>query len=134
MPAMTKSTISTSCPCGSGLSYDRCCRPCHSGIAAETAEALMCSRYTAYVLGLEDYLLATWHPVTRPTSLDLHLDTSTKWLGLAVRRSETISANEALVEFVARYKVGGKAERLHETSRFLMIDHRWYYRDGEIHS
>jgi SEC-C motif-containing protein len=133
MPAMTKSTFSTSCPCGSGLSYDRCCRPCHSGIAAETAEALMRSRYTAFVLGLEDYLLATWHPDTRPATLDLHLDTSTKWLGLAVKRSETISANEALVEFVARYKVGGKAERLHETSRFFMIDGRWYYRDGEIH-
>lgn len=93
----------------------------------------MRSRYTAYVIGLEDYLLATWHPDTRPASLDLHLDSATKWLGLAVKRSEAISASEALVEFVARYKVGGKAERLHETSRFFMIDHRWYYHDGKIH-
>lgn len=93
----------------------------------------MRSRYTAYVLGLEDYLLASWHPETLPAALALHLDTSTKWLGLVIKRTETISANEALVEFVASYKVGGKAERLHETSRFLMIDGRWYYRDGEIH-
>lgn len=93
----------------------------------------MRSRYTAYVLGLEDYLLATWHPDTRPASLDLHLDSATKWLGLAVKRSEAISDSEALVEFVARYKVGGKAERLHETSRFFMNDRRWYYHDGKIH-
>jgi SEC-C motif-containing protein len=119
------------CPCG-GASYAACCEPLHNGTPSPTAEALMRSRYSAYVLQLEHYLLATWHPDTRPVLLDLHLDTSTKWLGLTVRRSETISANEALVEFVARYKVGGKAERLHESSRFFMIDHRWYYRDGDI--
>jgi SEC-C motif-containing protein len=93
----------------------------------------MRSRYSAYVLGLETYLLESWHPETRPALLDLAHDTQTKWLGLQVKRTQQISETEALVEFVARYKVGGKAQRLHETSRFFRIDGRWYYRDGELH-
>lgn len=132
---MTKKLSSaTACPCGSGMRYDTCCRPCHTGIAAKTAEALMRSRYSAYVLGLEDYLLASWHPETRPAALDLAHPTQTQWLGLEIKHQQSISASEALVEFVARYKVGGKAQRLHETSRFFMIDQRWYYRDGELHA
>jgi SEC-C motif-containing protein len=91
----------------------------------------MRSRYTAYVLGLEDYLLKTWHPDTRPQSLNLAEDTSIKWLGLQVKRSENISHNTANVEFVARYRLGGKkAERLHEISQFLRTDQEWYYLCG----
>ncbi|HEY0562804.1 MAG TPA: YchJ family metal-binding protein [Methylophilus sp.] len=90
----------------------------------------MRSRYCAYLLGLESYLLHTWHPNTRPDTLDLSSDIQTKWLGLTIVRTEQISATEAIVEFVARYKVGGtKAERLHEVSRFEYLD-RWYYLDG----
>jgi SEC-C motif-containing protein len=63
--------ISTPCPCGSPHPYDACCQPLHQGAAAASAEALMRSRYSAYVLGLEDYLLATWHADTRPAALDL---------------------------------------------------------------
>jgi SEC-C motif-containing protein len=91
----------------------------------------MRSRYTAYVLKLEDYLLKTWHPDTRPAALDLAKETSTKWLGLEIKRFEVTGEDTAMVEFVARYKVNGKAERLHEISKFVKLD-KWYYLDGEI--
>ena len=92
----------------------------------------MRSRYTAYVLKLEDYLLQTWHPDTRPATLDLAEDTATKWLGLEVRRFEATGDDTAIVEFVARYKVNGKAERLHEVSRFVTMDGKWYYVDEKF--
>jgi SEC-C motif-containing protein len=90
----------------------------------------MRSRYAAYVLGNEEYLLATWAPATRPARLDLHADVVPKWLGLEVRRHEDCGANDAVVEFVARYKIGGRAFRLHERSRFIRADGLWYYVDG----
>ena len=94
----------------------------------------MRSRYTAYVLGLEDYLLQTWHPDTRPAILDSGLDlvgeVQTKWLGLQIKQFVALSASCATVEFVARYKIAGKAERLHENSQFRKINQRWYYLDG----
>lgn len=117
------------CPCGSNKTYDNCCQPYHRGLAAPTAEALMRSRYSAYVLQLEEYLLRTWHPDTRPDHLGLENDTRTKWLGLSVKRHELEEPDSAIVEFIARYKVGGKAEKLHETSRFLQINHEWFYVD-----
>lgn len=115
------------CPCG-GVSYASCCEPLHNGMPAPTAEALMRSRYSAFVLKQEPYLLATWHPDTRPTSLDLADDT-TKWLGLEVIRHAS-DGDRATVEFIARYKVGGKAGRLHETSRFVREGRHWLYIDG----
>ncbi len=90
----------------------------------------MRSRYTAYVLGAEPYLLNTWHPDTRPASLNLATDQASKWLGLSVKRCEATGPDTALVEFVARYKVAGRAYRLHETSRFVRENGRWLYRDG----
>ncbi|HLO61998.1 MAG TPA: YchJ family metal-binding protein [Azonexus sp.] len=90
----------------------------------------MRSRYSAYVLKLEDYLLATWHPDTRPSELDLAADGS-KWLGLEVKRHVVQDATHATVEFVARYRIAGKGHRLHETSRFVREGDRWYYRDGD---
>lgn len=92
----------------------------------------MRSRYTAYVLGFEDYLLQTWHPETRPVSLDLTDNSHIKWLGLQVKHSELTSETTATVEFIARYKVGGKAERMHELSQFELIENRWYYLTGEV--
>ena len=89
----------------------------------------MRSRYAAFVLARTDYLLATWHPSTRPP--DVTIDPAMKWIGLDVRK-EVTDGDSATVEFVARSKLGGRAHRLHETSRFFMIDGRWYYRDGEI--
>ena len=92
----------------------------------------MRSRYTAFVLQLEDYLLNTWHPKSRPVALNLAEDPPTKWLGLQIKRTEKTSESTAIVEFVARYKVAGKATRLHETSQFECIDGRWYYKSGEV--
>ena len=91
----------------------------------------MRSRYAAYVLGLEDYLLATWHPRTRPERLGLADDTPVKWLGLSVTRFEP-GDEQAQVAFTARYKVGGRAFRLQETSRFLNHEGRWYCLDGDL--
>lgn len=91
----------------------------------------MRSRYSAYVMKLEDYLLATWHPDTRPAALDLAYD-DTKWLGLEVKCHRQESADQASVEFVARYKIAGRAHRLHEISRFVREDGRWFYMDGKF--
>lgn len=96
------------------------------------ARVLMRSRYSAYTLGLEDYLLATWHPSTRPPSLGLTEELPTEWLGLTVKRFAPLDAEHAQVEFVARYRSGGRVYRLHELSRFVREDGRWYYVDGQI--
>lgn len=92
---------------------------------------MMRSRYSAYVLKLKAYLLATWHSSTRPAALNLATD-NTKWLGLEIKKHTPESADRATVEFVARYKIGGRAGRLHEISRFMREDRRWFYVDGEF--
>lgn len=121
------------CPCGSGMPYAACCGRLHGGVVADTAAALMRSRYSAYVLGRTDYLRETWHPRTRPAVLDPDAVGATKWLGLSLREHRQTGDNAAIVEFVARYKVGGgSAVRLHETSRFVREDGRWFYVDGDI--
>jgi len=121
------------CPCGdANKEYTDCCARYLNGREdAATAEALMRSRYTAYTLENEDYLLATWHPSTRPDSLKLADSPHKKWLGLRVSRHEQTGENHSVVEFVARYKVGGRAHRLHEISRFVREGGRWFYVDGE---
>jgi SEC-C motif-containing protein len=91
----------------------------------------MRSRYSAYVLKLGDYLLATWHPSTRPGELDLAADPA-RWLGLEIRRSGQQDEAHAIVEFVARYRIAGRGHRLHEVSRFVREDGRWHYVDGDI--
>ena len=122
----------SACPCDPSRSYAACCGPLHAGAPAADAQALMRSRYSAYVLGLQDYLLASWHPSTRPATLDLD-PAATRWLGLEVKRHRADGNDAATVEFVARYRVGGgSAVRLHEVSRFLREDGRWYYLDGEF--
>ena len=92
----------------------------------------MRSRYSAYVLLLSDYVADTWHISTRPQDLDLGKDTQTKWLGLnVVRVFASERPDEAVGEFVAKYKVGGQgAQRLHEPSRFIRDNDRWFYVDG----
>lgn len=116
------------CACHSGIAYAQCCEPLHLGQPASNAEALMRSRYAAYVLGLQAYLLASWHASTRPVVLDI--SEPTKWLGLQVLRHELLDETHALVEFVARYKVNGRAFRLHEISRFVLEQGHWLYVDG----
>jgi SEC-C motif-containing protein len=122
------------CPCGSGRAYETCCGRWHAGaqrLLAPDAEALMRSRYSAYVLGLADYLLETWHPSTRPAALDPD-PPGLKWLGLDVKRHERVDDTHARVEFVARSRLAGRGHRLHETSRFVREDGRWYYVDGDL--
>ena len=125
----------TPCPCGSDQTYVNCCGPFHAAIRsgqlegpfAPTPEMLMRSRYSAYALGLIDYLLATWHPSTTPGDLEL---APVKWLGLEVRDAHA-SADAGVVEFVARFRLDGRAQRMHEVSRFVRHEGRWYYIDGQ---
>lgn len=121
------------CPCGRRAGYATCCGPLHEGGVAADAESLMRSRYCAYVLKREDYLLSTWHPDTRPPRLDLAVQQpEPRWLGLDVKRHE-VRGDEAIVEFVARLRHGGgKAQRMHEVSRFVREGGRWFYVDGEF--
>lgn len=122
----------SACHCGRGKPYEACCGRLHSGAEnAASAEVLMRSRYSAYVLKLEDYLLATWHPDTRPAELDLAADDS-KWLGLEVKKRAAQDASHATVEFVARYRIAGRGYRLHEISRFVREDGSWFYLDGDL--
>ena len=132
------------CPCARGginakpLRFAACCGQYLEGEApppAPDAESLMRSRYSAFVLQRESYLLATWHASTRPGQVSF--DTTGKWLGLEVRKSLASSPPkaeaeaEAEVEFVARFKPAGTtAWRLHERSRFVLQQGRWWYLDG----
>lgn len=89
----------------------------------------MRSRYTAFTLAREPYLRATWHERTRTGDSIVQDAEAVKWLGLEVR-NHTPDGDTATVEFVARYKTGGRAHRLHETSRFVREGGRWFYLDG----
>jgi SEC-C motif domain protein len=91
----------------------------------------MRSRYCAYVLGLNDYLLATWHPHTRPPVLTAP-EAGLRWLGLTVRQHQQQGDDAATVQFVARSKLGGRAHRLQETSRFVREAGRWLYVAGDV--
>ena len=91
----------------------------------------MRSRYAAFVLGLDEYLLETWHPDTRPASLG-PIDPGTRWLGLEVRAHRPLDDTHATVEFVARSRSAGRGHRLHETSRFVREGGQWFYVDGTI--
>ncbi|KAB8060301.1 YchJ family protein [Janthinobacterium violaceinigrum] len=148
MPTPPKSAA---CPCG-GASYASCCGPYIAGDAVPpTAETLMRSRYTAFTLRDEAYLRATWHASTCPADALFADEEKVHWLGLEVksalrlrqRKAESADQAEEIyrdsVEFVARYKVNGRAHRLHEVSRFVReADQRgdgalrWFYLDGSF--
>jgi SEC-C motif-containing protein len=124
-------TIPDPCPCGRGPAFEACCgRYLGSGVPAPDAESLMRSRYTAFVRGDEAHLLATWHASQRPATLAL--DGGVKWLGLEVRRHTPVDDTHAEVEFVARSRVQGRGQRLHERSRFVRENGHWFYVDGEM--
>ena len=119
------------CPCGSPRPYSECCGPWHAGAPAPNAEALMRSRYCAFVLGNEPYLLETWHSSTRPASVPFSKDQ--KWLGLSVIDAAVTGPKSAEVEFVARSRVSNAAAiRHHERSRFVLEGGRWLYVDGDL--
>ncbi len=90
----------------------------------------MRSRYSAFAVGDAAYLLTTWHPTTRPRSLDL--DPAVRWTGLEVLATTggTLLAAEGTVEFRAHYVGGGVAGAQHENSRFVREGGRWLYLDG----
>ena len=139
-----KSTAPAACPCG-GTSLATCCGPYIDGSAIpQSAEALMRSRYTAYGLRDEPYLLATWHPSTRPTEPVMSNEEKLQWLGLEVksalrlrqRKADDADLTTDTVEFVARFKTNGRAQRLHEISNFVREPAeggpRWFYVDGSF--
>lgn len=133
---MTTPAAAQACPCGQTdrrqrpLAYATCCQPWHLGGTAPTPEALMRSRYSAFVLGLVDYLKATWHPSTRPA--DLTLEPGLQWLGLQVKSVRLLDHSHGEVAFVARSRLAGRGHRLQETSRFVREDGHWYYVDGDV--
>ena len=136
---MTGITAEGPCPCGRQdprgrpLAFARCCGRYLADFEdtpAPDAESLMRSRYSAFVLEDGEYLLATWHASQRPPHVDF--EPGTKWLGLEVRDHRVVDADHAEVEFIARSRHAGRAHRLHERSRFVCEDGRWYYFDGEI--
>lgn len=117
------------CPCGSGQTFEDCCGKYISyAHSPETPEQLMRSRYSAYVLKNEDYLLKSWHESTRPDSLDLDNDT-TQWKQLKI-----ISASENNVHFVAFFSNSINAKEsyffLSEESEFIK-DKYWFYLKGK---
>jgi len=115
------------CYCGTEQPYENCCAAFIEGKqSAPSAETLMRSRYSAYAQHNEDYILSTWHASTRPQSLSINSDSPVKWIRLKV-----ISSSYDTVEFIAWYKHNGKAHQLHELSRFIFEDQRWYYLDGD---
>lgn len=122
VPART----SAACPCGLPAAYDACCGRFHGGAAAPTAELLMRSRYTAYARGDAAYLLASWHPSTRPAVVEL--DPALRWTSL-----EVVSATGGLldpvgtVHFRASHVRRGAHGVLEEHSRFGRDAGRWTY-------
>jgi SEC-C motif-containing protein len=121
------------CYCASGMTFELCCQPALDKIQrAKTAQALMRSRYSAFCMHNQDYLLNTWHPSTRPESLAF--ETQQQWLGLKVVHAAQGKEGDSkgTVEFVARYKINGRAYRLHENSEFLCEDGLWFYTQGTL--
>jgi SEC-C motif-containing protein len=122
--------MQTECPCGSGASYDECCGPLHTGVTvASTAEQLMRSRYSAFVLNDDNYLLRTWHPAKRPDLIEL--DRGIEWRRLQIRHTDagTASDETGTVEFIAHYWDSEDQEygRHQEISRFVRQKGRWLY-------
>ncbi|WP_392566898.1 YchJ family protein [Utexia brackfieldae] len=132
---MTKSIQkNTDCPCGIQQSYAQCCQPYHLWQKnAPDAETLMRSRYSAYALKNAKYLIATWHPKTLPNQLAEYLNEA-KWIELKIEKSwPGDKADEAYVEFTARYRnSSGRAEKMHEISRFIKQGDHWFYVDGQV--
>ncbi|OMH37218.1 hypothetical protein BGP79_14810 [Tersicoccus sp. Bi-70] len=104
----------------------------HEGATAPTAEALMRSRYSAYALGLDDYLRRSWHPSTRPLAIEL--DDGTAWRRLQIVDRDRGAAGDdvGVVEYRAAYRSPHGAAVLHERSRFRRENGHWFYVDGEI--
>ncbi len=127
---MPEQTTTPCCPCGSQSSYADCCQRYHAGEKAPTPEALMRSRFTAFVQKLEDYLRASWHISTRPTALNL--GDSPDWVSLRILDSAE-TGDTGQVHFQAIYRLDSGWGYLHENSDFVREDGRWYYLQGQPH-
>lgn len=128
----------TTCPCGSTREFDACCAPFLMGnTTPATAEALMRSRYTAYVQGNVDYIMATTLPSSRA---DSDIDamrawaSNSEWTGLEIVSTAGGRPDDKQgdVEFIAHYRMGGIAQRHHEKSLFVKEDGHWFFKDGEV--
>jgi len=121
------------CPCrkkSEATTYADCCEPFHRGQQpATTAETLMRSRYSAFALKNAEYLLATWHPSTRPARIDFA--PGEEWVQLRVLAAHE-DGDEAKVEFIARWRRGGSIDSLREVSRFVREGGRWLYVEGTL--
>lgn len=132
--------MSRPCPCGTELELNACCGrflpSCGGTSQAQSPEQLMRSRYTAFALGDADYLLASWHPDTRPASV--HIDPSITWTGLEIISADgdTPYAATGTVEFRAQFwhKAIRRSGVQQERSIFQREDGRWFYLRGTIHS
>jgi SEC-C motif-containing protein len=123
------------CFCGNSMPFSMCCEPYLTlNDKPSSAEQLMRSRYSAFVTKNDAYLLMTWQPDKRPKKITFELDT--KWLGLKVKRCKTGLALDiqGWVEFIARFKINGKAERIEELSYFIKDDQQWLYVCAETKS
>lgn len=125
----------TVCPCNSGKELAECCGPILAGATpAPTAEALMRSRYTAYVQENYDYVLKSCHESTRPADDEFEGGQSVEWCGLEIIETEAGGEDdvEGGVEFIASYRAQGGVLGLHEKASFVKEDGRWFYVDGDI--
>ena len=123
------------CPCGSDSIYRLCCGRFIEGDGIpETPEQLMRSRYTAYTIQNDSYLLATWHSSTRPASLSVENELPVKWVELTIVRAMDVKKDDtnAVVEFIALFKLNGKSEQMHEVSEFVKEEGCWFYCKGEV--
>ncbi|ROQ59842.1 SEC-C motif-containing protein [Streptomyces sp. 840.1] len=120
-------TAASPCPCGLPAEYAACCGRLHAGAAAPTCEALMRSRYAAFAVRDAAYLLRTWHPGTRPDTLDL--DPGTRWERLEILGTTEGSAfhTTGTVTFRAHFRDNGRADSLYEKSRFVRHGGAWVY-------
>lgn len=121
------------CPCSPNKAYADCCLPFHQKIKLpNNAEQLMRSRYSAYVLNLTDYISETWHPTTRPSLAQLTAH-PVQWIKLTINKTwQSLQADEAFVDFDAFYEANGQFQKMHEVSRFVFINNRWFYIDGKV--
>lgn len=94
----------------------------------------MRSRYSAFVLGLDEYIQRSWHPSQRPPLDEASDKEKPRWIGLQIKRHEQIDSDHAIVEFVARFKINGRALVLHEISHFVRENEHWFYVDGSVDS
>lgn len=124
------------CYCCSNKPFTHCCEPIIMGNKiAETAEQLMRSRYSAYVVANINYLLNSHHRLTRPTKdrkSILKWTKSVKWLKLEIVQIQTgqVNDNDGYVEFKAFYAENGSIECIHENSYFVKENSLWYYKSG----